>query len=65
MTRRTSVIITHDKDLLKRLKPRIAMIHDGRIFFDGSLAEFEACDAPEVRPYFELMPVLHGHPQGG
>jgi len=63
--RRTSVIITHDKDLLKRLKPRIAMIHDGRIFFDGSLAEFEACDAPEVRPYFELMPVLHGHPQGG
>jgi len=63
--RRTSVIITHDKDLLKRLKPRIAMIHDGRVFFDGSLADFEACDAPEVRPYFELMPVLHGRPQDG
>jgi len=63
--KRTSVIITHDKDLLKRLKPRIAMIHDGRIFFDGTLDDFEASNAPEVRPYFELMPMLHGQPPGG
>ena len=59
---RTTVIITHDKDLLKRLKPRTVLIHDGRVFFDGSLDEFEATNAPEIRPYFELMPVLHGKP---
>ncbi len=59
---RTTVIITHDKDLLKRLKPRTVLIHDGRVFFDGSMEEFEASNAPEIRPYFELMPMLHGRP---
>ena len=59
---RTTVIITHDKDLLKRLKPRTVLIHGGRVFFDGSFDEFEASDAPEIRPYFELMPVLHERP---
>lgn len=59
---RTTVIITHDKDLLKRLKPRTVLVHAGRVLFDGSLDQFEAADEPEIRPYFELMPVLHGRP---
>ncbi len=59
---RTTVIITHDKDLLKRLKPRTVLIDGGLVFFDGSLDAFEASDAPEIRPYFELMPTLHGRP---
>jgi phospholipid/cholesterol/gamma-HCH transport system ATP-binding protein len=56
---RTTVIITHDKDLLSRLQPRTVLLHRGRVFFDGTLAEFEASDSPEIRPYFEVMPVLH------
>lgn len=59
---RTSVIITHDKDLLKRLRPRTVLICDGRVFFDGSLDQFEASNSPEIRPYFELMPALHERP---
>jgi len=59
---RTSVIITHDKDLLKRLRPRTVLICDGRVFFDGSVDEFEASGSPETRPYFELMPALHERP---
>ena len=62
---RTTVIITHDKDLLRRLRPRIVMLHQGKVFFDGTLAAFEANDSPIVRPYFELMPVLHGRPGAG
>ena len=56
---RTTMIITHDKDLLVRLHPRIVMLHDGRVAFDGPFAEFEASDLPVIRPYFDLMPVLH------
>jgi phospholipid/cholesterol/gamma-HCH transport system ATP-binding protein len=56
------VIITHDKDLLYRLRPRVVMLHEGRVFFDGPFEVFEASDSPIIRPYFELMPVLH---QGG
>lgn len=57
--RRTTVIITHDKDLLARLKPRTVLLHQGKVFFDGTLDEFEASTSPVIRPYFEVMPVLH------
>lgn len=53
---RTSVIITHDRDLLARLSPRVIMLHEGRIAFDGSFADFFNSDSPIIRPYFEQMP---------
>ena len=52
---RTSIIITHDKDLLKRLKPRIIMLHGGNVYFDGTLDDFEKSDSQYIRPYFDLM----------
>lgn len=56
---RTTLIITHDKDLLSRIQPRTVMLHEGRIFFDGPFAAFQAARSPIIRPYFDLMPVLH------
>ena len=56
---RTTVIVTHDKDLLGRLRPRTVMLHEGRVFFDGPFDAFEASRSPIIRPYFDLMPVLH------
>ncbi|CUW37301.1 ABC-type transport system [Magnetospirillum sp. XM-1] len=55
----TTIVVTHDKDLLYRLRPRVVMLHEGRVSFDGPFEEFEASDSPIIRPYFELMPVLH------
>jgi phospholipid/cholesterol/gamma-HCH transport system ATP-binding protein len=55
---RTTIIITHDKDLLYRIRPRVVMLHDGQVFFDGSYTSFEKSDSPIIRPYFELMPML-------
>lgn len=56
---RTTVIITHDKDLLRRLAPRIVMLHEGRVYFDGPYAEFEASGSAAVRPYLETMATFH------
>lgn len=56
---RTSVIITHDKDLLSRLRPRTLMLHEGKVFFDGTFEEFSASGSAIIRPYFDLMPILH------
>ncbi len=56
---RTSLIITHDKDLLARLEPRVLMLHEGCVLFDGAYQAFHAADHPAIRPYFELMPVLN------
>jgi phospholipid/cholesterol/gamma-HCH transport system ATP-binding protein len=62
---RTTVIVTHDKDLLGRLQPRTVMLHEGRVSFDGLFAEFESSDSPLIRPYFDLMPVLHERTAAG
>jgi phospholipid/cholesterol/gamma-HCH transport system ATP-binding protein len=53
------VIVTHDKDLLRRLAPRVVMLHGGSVHFDGPYGEFEASDSPAIRPYLEAMPILH------
>jgi phospholipid/cholesterol/gamma-HCH transport system ATP-binding protein len=59
---RTTVIITHDKDLLTRLRPRTAMLHDGVVFFDGPFEDFSKSKSTIIRPYFDLMPVLNQRP---
>ncbi len=56
---RTSIIVTHDTELLRRLAPRIVMLHDGVVFFDGRFEDFVQFDDPHVRPYVQQMPVLH------
>jgi phospholipid/cholesterol/gamma-HCH transport system ATP-binding protein len=55
----TTVIVTHDKDLLRRLEPRVVMLHGGSVHFDGPYGAFEASDSPAIRPYIEAMPILH------
>jgi phospholipid/cholesterol/gamma-HCH transport system ATP-binding protein len=68
---RTSVIVTHDTELLRRLRPRVVMLHAGRVLFDGSFDAFAASDDPHILPYRAQMGTLHedgGHdlaPTGG
>jgi phospholipid/cholesterol/gamma-HCH transport system ATP-binding protein len=57
--RRTTIIVTHDKDLLYRLQPRIILLAEGKVFFDGTHASFEQSVSPVIRPYLELMPILN------
>jgi phospholipid/cholesterol/gamma-HCH transport system ATP-binding protein len=59
-TDRTTVIVTHDAALLFHLQPRVVMLHGGKVFFDGSTEQFSRSDSPVIRPYLELMPILHG-----
>ena len=61
---RTSVFITHDKDLLYRLRPRIIMLDRAHIVFDGTYDDFQNSDSPIIRPYFDLMPRLHSRTPG-
>lgn len=60
--RRTSIVITHDSDLLRRVHPRIILLHEGRIAFDGPYADFEAVVEGPAREYLRAMPALHERP---
>lgn len=56
---RTSVIVTHDKDLLRRIRPRVIMLDHGRVCFRGAYEAFESSSIPVVHQYLQAMPVLH------
>ena len=55
---RTSVVVTHDMHLLQRLSPRVVMLKDGGILFDGEFEEFIKQDSPHILPYVEQMGAL-------
>ena len=56
---RTSVVVTHDTELLRRLAPRIVMLHAGKVFFDGPFEEFQIRTDPQIKPYVQQMAALH------
>ena len=58
-TRRTSVIVTHDKELLRRLRPRVLMLHRGEICYDGPYERFGKDGCAIAGDYLAAMPVLH------
>ncbi|MDJ0520667.1 MAG: ATP-binding cassette domain-containing protein [Planctomycetota bacterium] len=60
---RTTVVVTHDKDLLRRLHPRVLLLHDAGVCFDGTYDEFLASPLEPVRAYLAEMPGLHARPQ--
>lgn len=52
---RTTLLVTQDTELLRLLRPRIVMLHEGRVVFDGSFESFQARQDPLVRPYLQRM----------
>jgi phospholipid/cholesterol/gamma-HCH transport system ATP-binding protein len=49
----TSVVVTHDMTSVIKIADRVAMLHEGRIIFTGSVAELESVDDPVVRQFVE------------
>jgi phospholipid/cholesterol/gamma-HCH transport system ATP-binding protein len=56
---RTSVIVTHDTALLHRLRPRVVMLYEGAVLFDGPYEEFAASSNEHIQPYLGQMANLH------
>lgn len=55
---RTTIVVTHDRDLLRRLRPRVVMLHRGGVAYDGSYEGFTASPHPAAQEYLRAMPVL-------
>ncbi len=59
--RKTSIVVTHDTHLAKKLADRVVFLHEGRVAFFGSWAGFEAAPQPFLRNFLrqdELIPEL-------
>jgi phospholipid/cholesterol/gamma-HCH transport system ATP-binding protein len=58
---KTSVVVTHDTHLAKKLADRVIFLHEGRVAFFGTWEEFEASPDPFLRNFRlqdELIPAL-------
>lgn len=58
---KTSIVVTHDTHLGKKLADRVVFLHEGRVAFFGTWAEFEATPDPFLRHFRlqdELIPAL-------
>ncbi len=61
---RTSVVVTHDTELLRRLEPRVIMLHAGKVLFDGAFDAFLDSRDPHVTPYLQQMHALNRRDHG-
>ena len=61
---RTSVVVTHDTELLRRLEPRVIMLHAGTVLFDGAFDAFLRSRDPHVLPYLQQMHALNARDHG-
>jgi phospholipid/cholesterol/gamma-HCH transport system ATP-binding protein len=61
---RTTIVVTHDTELLRRLRPRVVMLHAGRVLFDGAFDAFLRSDDAHVAPYLEQMHALNRRDHG-
>src|ERR1700684_2906323 len=50
----TSVVVTHDMRLAKKLADRILFLYAGRVLFFGTYAEMEKCPEPIVQEFLQL-----------
>ncbi len=50
----TSVVVTHDMRLAKKLADRVVFLHEGRVIFFGPSDEMEKSKAPIVHEFLEL-----------
>src|SRR5271156_748996 len=50
----TSIVVTHDMRLAKKLADRIVFLYEGRSIFFGTYAEMEKCKEPIVQEFLEL-----------
>jgi phospholipid/cholesterol/gamma-HCH transport system ATP-binding protein len=50
----TSVVVTHDMRLAKKLADRVVFLHEARVVFFGTVGEMERSEEPIVQQFLEL-----------
>jgi len=56
---RTTIVVSHDRELLRRLAPRVLMLHEAGVRFDGAFGDLEISNDVVIQRYLATMPKLH------
>jgi phospholipid/cholesterol/gamma-HCH transport system ATP-binding protein len=52
--RLTSVVVTHDLDLMYKVADQVVFLFEGRVIYFGPASELEKADHPHIREFLEL-----------
>jgi phospholipid/cholesterol/gamma-HCH transport system ATP-binding protein len=50
----TSVVVTHDLDLMYKVADRVVFLYDGGVIYCGPVSELEKPEHPHIREFLEL-----------
>jgi phospholipid/cholesterol/gamma-HCH transport system ATP-binding protein len=50
----TSVVVTHDLDLMRLVADRVVFLHDGRVIYFGQVSSLEESDHPHIREFLAM-----------
>ena len=50
----TSIVVTHDMRLAKKLADRVVFLHEAKVLFFGTYPDMEKCDEPIVQEFLTL-----------
>ena len=50
----TSVVVTHDLDLMRLVADRVVVLHEGQVIYFGPVTEMDRCDHPHIREFLAM-----------
>ncbi|MBX9599605.1 MAG: ATP-binding cassette domain-containing protein [Bryobacteraceae bacterium] len=50
----TSVVVTHDLDLMRKVADKVVMLYEGKAIFFGTVAEMDRFDHPHIREFLAM-----------
>src|SRR5579862_2391724 len=54
----TSVVVTHDLDLMYKVADRVVFLFEGKVIYFGPVAELKQCEHPHIQEFLELDRVV-------
>jgi phospholipid/cholesterol/gamma-HCH transport system ATP-binding protein len=56
----TSIVVTHDLDLMRRVADNVVFLHEGNVIYFGPPADLSKSDHPHIHEFLEMDRVVRG-----
>jgi phospholipid/cholesterol/gamma-HCH transport system ATP-binding protein len=54
----TSVVVTHDLDLMYKVADRVVFLYEGGVIYEGAVDDLAKSDDPHIREFLEMDRVV-------
>ena len=50
----TSIVVTHDLDLMRRVADNVVFLHNGEVIYFGAVATLDQAEHPHIREFLAM-----------